>query len=67
MPVIAALLTGIANYGLAMFDKMELIGAARAGVQYALLDASDTTAIANAVVDAANLSITTSDVTTTEF
>jgi Flp pilus assembly protein TadG len=67
VPVIAALLTGIANYGLAMFDKIELIGAARADVQYALLDASDTTAIANSVVDAANLSITTSDVTTTEF
>jgi len=50
-----------------MLDKMELTSAARAGAQYAILDASNTTSIATAVVNATNLSITTSDVTTTAF
>ena len=67
VPVIAAILTGVANYGLATFDKMELTSAARAGAQYALLDATDTAAIATAVVNSTNLSITASDVTTTQF
>jgi len=67
IPVLAALVTGLGNYGLAMLEKMELTSAARAGAQYALLDASNTSAIATAVVNATNLSITTSDVTTTAF
>ncbi len=64
--VIAAMLTGIANYGMAQFDKMELRSAARAGAQMALKDRTDTTAIKNAAANATNLSITTSDVATSE-
>jgi len=64
IPIISAFLLGIVNYGLATFDKMELTSAARAGAQWALLDSSSTTAIKQAVVDSTNLSLTTSDVTT---
>ncbi len=64
--VIAAMLMGIANYGMAQFDKMELESAARAGAQMALKDRTDTTAIKNAAVNATNLSITTNDVSTSE-
>lgn len=66
IPVILAALTGIANYGLAMYNKMELVSAARAGAQQAILDRTDTTAIKNAVVDSTNLGITTANVTTVE-
>ena len=64
--VIAAMLTGIANYGMAQFDKMELESAARAGAQMAIKDRTDTTAIQNAAVNATDLSITTSDVSTAD-
>ena len=64
--VIAAMLTGIANYGMAQFDKMELRSAARAGAQMALKNRTDTTAIKNAAANATNLSITTADVATSE-
>ncbi len=66
IPIISAFLLGIINYGLAMFDKMELTSAARAGAQLALLDSSSTSVIKQAVVDSTNLGLTTSDVTTTE-
>lgn len=66
-PVVLALLAGLANYGLAMFEKMELTSAARAGAQYALLDDSDSSAIATAVVNATNLDITASNVSSTAF
>jgi len=62
-PIIIALLAGLANYGLAMFDKMELVSAARAGAQLALIDSDVTTSeIQAAVVASTNLSISTSDV-----
>ncbi len=64
--VIAAMLTGIADYGMAQFDRMELESAARAGAQMALKDREDTTAIRNAAVNATNLTITTNNVTPTE-
>jgi len=66
IPVVLAALTGIANYGLAMYNKMELVGAARAGAQQAIIDRTDTTAIKNAVVNSSNVGITSADVTTTE-
>lgn len=66
VPVILAGLTGVANYGLAMQDKMELVSAARAGAQLAINDRSDTAAIKQAVVDSTELNITTADVTTLE-
>jgi len=66
IPVILAALTGIANYGLAVYNKMELVSAARAGAQQAILDRTDTTAIKNAVVNSTNLGLTTGDVTIAE-
>jgi len=72
-PVITVMLLGLVDYGLAMFHKMELVSAVRAGSQYALVDNEDTLAgtntssIQQAVVDAANISITTGDVTVTVF
>jgi len=66
VPIISAFLLGIVNYGLAMFDKMELTSATRAGAQWALLDSTNTAAIKQAVVDSTNLSLTTADVTTTQ-
>ncbi len=59
--VIAAMLTGIANYGMAQFDKMELESAARAGAQMALKDRTDTTAIENAAINATNLTLNAND------
>ena len=66
VPVVLAALTGITNYGLAMYNKMELVSAARAGAHQAIIDRTDTTAIKNAVVASTNLGITAADVTTTE-
>lgn len=66
VPVILAGLTGVANYGLAMYNKMELVSAARSGAQMAIRDREDTTSIKEAVVDSTNLNITTADVTTSE-
>ena len=63
---LAAVFIGLANYGLAMFEQMELTSAARSGAQVALIDASDTAAIAAAVVASTNANITTANVTTTE-
>ena len=66
VPVLFALFVGVANYGLAMFEKMELTSAARAGGQVALIDSSDIAAIQEAVVAASNSNITTADVTVTQ-
>ncbi len=70
-PVLLAGLTGVANYGIAMHDKMELVSAARSGAQLAIFNGTNTTstqtdAIKTAVVAASNLSIATTDVTATE-
>ncbi len=64
MPILTALIIGLVNYGLVMIEKMELTSAARAGAQYALFDNTDTDAIKQAVVDSTNLTIATTDVTT---
>jgi Flp pilus assembly protein TadG len=66
MPVITALFIGVINYGLIVFDQMELNSAARAGAQMALLDASSTSVIQQVVVDSTNLTIDATDVTVTE-
>ena len=62
VPVVVAGLTGVANYGLAVFEKIELESAARAGAQMAIRDRENTSAIQQNVVDSTNLTITTSDV-----
>lgn len=66
MPIIFAGLVGIANYGLVVEEKMELVSAARAGGQQALYDRTDTTAIKDVVVASTELDITTADVAVTE-
>lgn len=66
-PVLVVVLSGIVGYGLAMFDKIDLVSATRAGAQLALIDSSDTSAIENAVVGATGLGITAADVSTTEY
>jgi Flp pilus assembly protein TadG len=64
--ILCAVFIGLADYGLAMFKKMELTSAARSGAQVALINSSDTSAIKQAVVSSTNLDITTSDVTTSQ-
>lgn len=61
-PIIAAVLAGIANYGMALFQKMELESAARAGAQMAIRDRSNTTMIENAVINATNLTLVAGDI-----
>ena len=65
-PIVAAALAALANYGMAMFEKMELESAVRAGAQIAITDRTGTTAIQNAVINATSLSLTSSDITLTE-
>ncbi len=62
VPVVLAGLTGVANYGLAIFEKIELESAARAGAQMAIRDRENTSAIQQTTVDSTNLTITTDDV-----
>ncbi len=73
VPVLVTAVTGIANFGLVTFDKMELVNAARAGAQLAIYNGDNSssanqTAIKTAVVASASSSanITTADVTTTQ-
>ena len=53
-PILLILILGLVDYGLAMFVKMELTGAVRAGAQLALTDKDDTDKIKAAVVAATN-------------
>ncbi len=66
-PVMLAALAGIGDYGVAMYEKMELVSAARSGAQMALDDYTDTATIKQTVVEATNSGISTGDVTTTLF
>ncbi len=66
-PVMLAALAGIGDYGVTVFEKMELVSAARSGAQMALDDYTDTAAIKQTVADATNAGISTGDVTTTTF
>lgn len=67
VPILLILMLGIVNYGLVMFNKMELVSAARSGTQLALADYTDTTSIKDAVVNATSLVLDASNVTTTQF
>ncbi len=64
-PVLLVFLIGVTDFGLAMFHKMELQSAVRAGAQYALSDGTDTASIISAVVNSTGIGITSSDVTLT--
>ena len=65
-PIIVIALAGMANYGMAMFQKMELESAARAGAQIAINDRTATTSIQNAVINATGLTLVSGDITLTE-
>jgi Flp pilus assembly protein TadG len=65
-PIVAAVLAGVANYGMAMFEKMQLESAARAGAQMAITARTGTAAIEDAVINATSLSLTSSNITLTE-
>ncbi len=64
--IMAAMLTGVANYGMAQFDKMALRSAARAGAQMAIRDRTATSTIKTVAVNSTDLSLTTGDVSTVE-
>ena len=63
MPIFVIFLLGFADLGVAVFNKMELMSATRAGAQLALLDSTETTAIRQAVVDSSTTGLTLDDVT----
>lgn len=64
-PVVVVFLIGLANYGMAQFQKMEMESAARAGAQMALKDRTATTTIENAAINATNLTLVAGDITLT--
>ena len=73
IPVIAAGIIGVANYGLVVFDKMEMLSALRSGAQLAIYNRTNSTstqtdAIKSAVVASAStgLGLSTAEVTATE-
>ncbi len=73
IPVIAAGIIGVANYGLVVFDKMEMLSALRSGAQLAIFNrtnstATQTDAIKAAVVASAStdLGLSTAEVAATE-
>ena len=73
IPVIAAGIIGVANYGLVVFDKMEMLSALRAGAQLAVFNrtnstSTETDAIKAAVVASAStdLGLSTAEVAATE-
>ena len=65
LPVIVVGLTSVADYGRAIFQKIEMESAARAGAQMAIRDREATSDIQQTTVDSTNLSLTTSDVSVT--
>ncbi|TCS64019.1 TadE/TadG family type IV pilus assembly protein [Varunaivibrio sulfuroxidans] len=66
-PVLMILMLGMFDYAVLIFHKMELVGAVRSGAQYALIDSSATTAIAQTVINSTNLPANTLSVTVTNF
>lgn len=67
LPIFVAVVTGVTDYGMATYRKMELMGAARSASHLAYLGTTDTTAIQNAAVGAAENTISSSDVTVTQY
>lgn len=64
LPILATLLTGVADFGLMAYDAMALNQAARAGAQYGFTNRTDTSGIQAAVLAASGLSSTKLTVTT---
>jgi len=51
-PVVLVMLVGIADYGTAVYDRLQLSSAVRAGIQYATLPGVSTGAVQQVVTDA---------------
>ncbi|NQU59495.1 MAG: pilus assembly protein [Rhodospirillales bacterium] len=71
VPIIMFGLTGVADYGMGTFRRMELASAARSGSQYAIYNGTNTTAanitaIQDVVVASTNAGLTTADVAAVE-
>lgn len=71
MPFVMFGLTGVADYGMAAYNRMELASAGRSGAQYAIFNRTNTTAakitaIQDVVVASTNAGLATSDVEATE-
>lgn len=64
-PVLLIVFLGLMDYGIAVFDKMELNSSVRSGSQHALINSASLTAIQTTVIGSSNLGLTTSDVTVT--
>jgi Flp pilus assembly protein TadG len=67
-PVLLGLLVPIADYGLYIYDSMQLHLAAQAGMEYAAHNGYDPTGITNATINAATpLNLTANNVTVSQF
>lgn len=55
LPIMATLLTGVADFGLMAYDAMAVTDAARAGAQYGFVHASDAAGIQAAALGATGL------------
>lgn len=66
-PVLFIMLLGILDYAMAIFNKMELEAAVRAGAQYALVKDSSSADITTVVTNSTNLTVANINVTTAEF
>jgi Flp pilus assembly protein TadG len=67
-PVLLGLLVPVADYGVYIYDDMQLHLAAQAGMEYAAHFGYDPTGITNATINAATpLDLTANDVTVTQF
>jgi Flp pilus assembly protein TadG len=67
-PILIGLLVPIADYGLYIYDNMQLHLAAQAGMEYAAHNGYDPTGITNATISAATpLNLTANDVAVSQF
>lgn len=65
-PVAMLLLIGIVDYGMAVYDNMQLASAVRSGAQYALRNSSDLDAVEDVVMGALTIDKETVNATATQ-
>jgi len=66
-PLLSLILLGLVDYGMAVFHRMELQSAVRAGAQYALIKDSNSTSINGVVLASTNLNALNLSTSVTEF
>jgi len=54
-PVLMIIFLGLIDYGIAIFNKLELTSSVRSGAQYALINSTNMTAIQTTVINSSNL------------